>query len=247
MKEQVEIYGIRSIIEAIESSKDISKVYLLKPNSNQSSLFSSLLKLLERKSIKFSYVPKEKFRKFSDKNHQGAVAILSPVSLLSIEELLESSYQKDISQTYLLLDGITDTRNFGAIIRTSVAANISGIVIAQNNSAPINSEVVKASSGGVFKIPIARVSNLKDAIMHLNSLDIKIVGMSEKANKPIYEFDFTKSLAIILGSEDKGISKSIINLSNETLKIPISEKIDSLNVSVAFSAVAFEITRQRNY
>ena len=83
--------------------------------------------------------------------------------------------------------------------------------------------------------------------MHLNSLDIKIVGMSEKANKSIYEFDFTKSLAIILGSEDKGISKSIINLSNETLKIPISEKIDSLNVSVAFSAVAFEITRQRNY
>ena len=96
MKEQVEIYGIRSIIEAIESSKDISKVYLLKPNSNQSSLFSSLLKLLERKSIKFSYVPKEKFRKFSDKNHQGAVAILSPVSLLSIEELLESSYQKNL-------------------------------------------------------------------------------------------------------------------------------------------------------
>ena len=109
----MEIYGIRSIIEAIESSKEISKVYLLKSNSPQSSLLRSLIILLERKNIKSSFVPKEKFRKYNDKNHQGAVAILSPVSLLSIEDLISSTFDEKISKTYLLLDGVTDTRNFG--------------------------------------------------------------------------------------------------------------------------------------
>ena len=244
---QMEIYGTRSIIEAIESSKEISKVYLLKSNSQQSSLTRKLLKLLEEKNIKFSFVPKEKFKKFNNKNHQGAIAILSPISIYSIEELIKETFKEKDSQTYLLLDGITDTRNFGAIIRTAVAANTTGIIIAQNNSAPVNSDVVKTSSGSIFKIPIARVNNLKDAIIHLDSLGVKIISLSEKADKSIYEYNFDESIGIILGSESKGISKSILNLSSETLKIPISKKIDSLNVSVAFSALIFEIIRQRKF
>ena len=247
MENSIEIYGIRSIIEAIEASKEISKVYLLKTNSSQSSLLRTLIILLERKNIKSSFVPKEKFRKYSDKNHQGAVAILSPVSLLSIEDLISSTFNEKLPKTYLLLDGVTDTRNFGAIIRTAVAANVDGIIIPQNNSAPVNSDVVKTSSGGVFKIPIARVSNIKDAILHLSSLDIDIISLSEKGEETIYSSNFKKSVAIIMGSEEKGISKSILNLSNNILKVPISSKIDSLNVSVAFSAVVFEIIRQRNF
>ena len=246
MEKQVEIYGIRSIIEAIESSKEISKVYLLKSDSPQSSLLRSLILLLERKNIKSSFVPREKFKKYSDKNHQGAVAILSPVSLLTIEDLITSTFDEKTPKTYLLLDGITDTRNFGAIIRTSVAADIDGIIISQNNSAPINADVVKTSSGGVFKIPIARVSNLKDAILYLNSINVELISLSEKADKTIYEANFKKSVGLILGSEDKGISKSILSLSSEVIKIPISSKIDSLNVSVAFSAVIFELVRQRS-
>ncbi len=247
MENSIEIYGIRSIIEAIEASKEISKVYLLKTNSSQSSLLRTLIILLERKNIKSSFVPKEKFRKYSDKNHQGAVAILSPVSLLSIEDLISSTFNEKLPKTYLLLDGVTDTRNFGAIIRTAVAANVDGIIIPQNNSAPVNSDVVKTSSGGVFKIPIARVSNIKDAILHLGSLDIDIISLSENGKETIYSSNFKKSVAIIMGSEEKGISKSILNLSNNILKVPISSKIDSLNVSVAFSAVVFEIIRQRNF
>ncbi len=246
MEKQVEIYGIRSIIEAIESSKEISKVYLLKSDSPQSSLLRSLILLLERKNIKSSFVPREKFKKYSDKNHQGAVAILSPVSLLTIEDLITSTFDEKTPKTYLLLDGITDTRNFGAIIRTSVAADIDGIIISQSNSAPINADVVKTSSGGVFKIPIARVSNLKDAILYLNSINVELISLSEKADKTIYEANFKKSVGLILGSEDKGISKSILSLSSEIIKIPISSKIDSLNVSVAFSAVIFELVRQRS-
>ena len=247
MDKKIEIYGIRSIIEAIESSKDISRVYLLKSNSHKSSLFKSLVSLLENNNIKYSFVPKEKFKKFENKNHQGAVAILSPIKLLSIEELISVTFNKISSKTYVLLDGITDARNFGAIIRTAVASNVDGIIIPQNNSAPVNSDVIKTSSGGVFKIPIARVNNIKDAILHLNSIEINIISLSEKANKTIYDYNFKESIAIIMGSEEKGISKGVLSLSNETLKIPIDSKIDSLNVSSAFSAVAFEIIRQRNF
>ena len=247
MDKKIEIYGIRSIIEAIESSKDISRVYLLKSNSHKSSLFKSLVSLLENNNIKYSFVPKEKFKKFENKNHQGAVAILSPIKLLSIEELISVTFNKISSKTYVLLDGITDARNFGAIIRTAVASNVDGIIIPQNNSAPVNSDVIKTSSGGVFKIPIARVNNIKDAILHLNSIEINIISLSEKANKTIYDYNFKESTAIIMGSEDKGISKGVLSLSNEILKIPIDSKIDSLNVSSAFSAVAFEIIRQRNF
>ena len=247
MDKKIEIYGIRSIIEAIESSKDISRVYLLKSNSHKSSLFKSLVSLLENNNIKYSFVPKEKFKKFENKNHQGAVAILSPIKLLSIEELISVTFNKISSKTYVLLDGITDARNFGAIIRTAVASNVDGIIIPQNNSAPVNSDVIKTSSGGVFKIPIARVNNIKDAILHLNSIQMNIISLSEKANKTIYDHNFKESTAIIMGSEEKGISKGVLSLSNEILKIPIDSKIDSLNVSSAFSAVAFEIIRQRNF
>ncbi len=247
MDKKIEIYGIRSIIEAIESSKDISRVYLLKSNSHKSSLFRSLVSLLENNNIKYSFVPKEKFKKFENKNHQGAVAILSPIKLLSIEELISLTFNKISSKTYVLLDGITDARNFGAIIRTAVASNVDGIIIPQNNSAPVNSDVIKTSSGGVFKIPIARVNNIKDAILHLNSIEMSIISLSEKANKTIYDYNFKESTAIIMGSEEKGISKGVLSLSNEILKIPIDSKIDSLNVSSAFSAVAFEIIRQRNF
>ena len=243
----MEIYGIRSIMEAIESSKEISRVYLIKSNDQKSSLFKSLVNLLENNNVKYSFVPKEKFRKYNNKNHQGAVAVLSPVKLLSIEELLSVTFDKKSPKTYVLLDGITDVRNFGAIIRTAVASNIDGIIIPQNNSAPVNSDVVKTSSGGVFNIPIARVNNIKDAILHLNSLEINIVSLSEKGDRTIYDYNFQDSTAIIMGSEEKGITKSVLSLSNEILKIPISPKIDSLNVSSAFSAVIFEIMRQRNF
>ena len=247
MDKQIEIYGIRSIIEAIESSKDISRVYLLKSNSHKSNLFKTLVSLLENNHIKYSFVPKEKFKKFENKNHQGAFAVLSPIKLLSIEELISVTFENKSSKTYVLLDGITDARNFGAIIRTAVASNVDGIIISQNNSAPVNSDVVKTSSGGVFKIPIARVNNIKDAILHLNSLEINIISLSEKAEKTIYDYNFKDSIAIIMGSEEKGISKSVLSLSSDILKIPINSKIDSLNVSSAFSAVTFEILRQRNF
>lgn len=241
----MEIYGIRSIIEAIESSKEISKVYLLKSNSPQSSLLRSLIILLERKNIKSSFVPKEKFRKYNDKNHQGAVAILSPVSLLSIEDLISTTFDEKNPKTYLLLDGVTDTRNFGAIIRTAAITNADTIVVSTNNSAPINNDVIKTSAGGVFKIPISKVDNLKDAIYLLKSSNIDIIAITEKAKDLIYNYKLNKPLSIILGAEDKGISKGILKIIDNKAKIPMKKTGDSLNVSVACGIALYEIIRQR--
>ena len=165
--------------------------------------------------------------------------------MLNVEELIDTSLEKNENPTFILLDGITDVRNFGAIIRTAVASNVAGIIISQSNSAPINSDVVKTSAGTLFNIPISKVNNLKDAIMHLKASNIEIISLTEKAKKSIYERKIDKPVAIILGSEDKGISNSLLTLSDDKIHIPISNKIDSLNVSVAFSIMVFEIVKQK--
>ena len=157
---------------------------------------------------------------------------MSPISL-SIEELILKTYKENENQIYLLLDGITDTRNFGSIIRTSVAGDVAGIIISQNNSAPINSDVIKTSAGAAFKIPIARVNNLKDAVLHINSLGKSLFSIGE-INKTIYDINYNQSVGLIMGSEDKGVSKGVIKLSDDILRIPISSSIDSLNVSADY-------------
>ena len=243
MEKKLEIYGARSIIEAIKADQNIDKVLLLK--SSKSSLAKSLIDLIINKNISHSFVPIQRFERLKNKNHQGALAFLSPIELINIEQLIDSSLKKNINPTFILLDGITDVRNFGAIIRTAVAANVAGIIISQSNSAPINSDVVKTSAGTLFNMPICKVNNLKDAIMHLKASDIEIISLTEKAKKSIYERKIDKPVAIILGSEEKGISNSLLNISDDKISIPISNKIDSLNVSVAFSVMVFEIVKQK--
>jgi len=145
----------------------------------------------------------------------------------------------------LILDQVNDVRNFGAIIRTAEISGVDGIIIQNSSSAPINSDTIKTSAGAIFNIPICKVNHIKDAIYHLKSIDISIVSASEKANKNIYDVDFTKPVAVIMGSEQRGINKSIINLSDEVVKLPMYGKIQSLNVSVACGVFLYEVVRQR--
>ena len=145
----------------------------------------------------------------------------------------------------LILDQVNDVRNFGAIIRTAEISGVDGIIIQNSSSAPINSDTIKTSAGAIFNIPICKVNHIKDAIYHLKSIDIFIVSASEKANKNIYDVDFTKPVAVIMGSEQRGINKSIINLSDEAVKLPMYGKIQSLNVSVACGVFLYEVVRQR--
>jgi len=243
MEKKLEIYGARSIIEAIKANQDIDKVLLLK--SSRSSLTKSLIDLIIKNNISHSFVPIQRFDRLKNKNHQGALAFLSPIKLITIEELIDNSLEKNGNPTFILLDGITDVRNFGAIIRTAVATNVAGIIISQSNSAPINSDVVKTSAGTLFNMPICKVNNLKDAIMHLKASNIEIISLTENAEKSIYERALDKPIAIILGSENKGISNGLLSISDDKIHIPISNKIDSLNVSVAFSVMIFEIIKQK--
>ena len=242
MKNQHQIYGMHPIMEAIKSGKTIDKIFVQKGLKGQLSF--ELISLLQENGINYKTVPIEKLNKLTRENHQGVVAFISPVKLVSLEELLEKNTETT-QQTYILLDGVTDPRNFGAIIRTAAAVNANGIIIPENNSAPINEDAVKTSAGGIFKVPIARVKHLKDAIFLLQSYDINIVSATEKTNDSIYDVNLKENFALVMGSEGRGIQNSILNLSTYKVKLPMSEHISSLNVSVACAVFLYEAVRQR--
>ena len=242
MDKTAEIYGIRSVIEAINSSKDIDKVFI--QTGLKSTLIGKLESLIRKNKINFSYVPTQKLDRLSKKNHQGVIARISPIKFLTMDQFGEKLAA--IKNPFvLILDQVNDVRNFGAIIRTAEISGVDGIIIQNSSSAPINSDTIKTSAGAIFNIPICKVNHIKDAIYHLKSIDISIVSASEKANKNIYDVDFIKPVAVIMGSEQRGINKSIINLSDEVVKLPMYGKIQSLNVSVACGVFLYEVVRQR--
>ena len=242
MDKTAEIYGIRSVIEAINSSKDIDKVFI--QTGLKGDLIGKLESLIRKNKINFSYVPTQKLDRLSKKNHQGVIARISPIKFLTMDQFGENLAA--IKNPFILiLDQVNDVRNFGAIIRTAEISGVDGIIIQNSSSAPINSDTIKTSAGAIFNIPICKVNHIKDAIYHLKSIDISIVSASEKANKNIYDVDFTKPVAVIMGSEQRGINKSIINLSDEVVKLPMYGKIQSLNVSVACGVFLYEVVRQR--
>ena len=242
MDKTAEIYGIRSVIEAINSSKDIDKVFI--QTGLKGTLIGKLESLIRKNKINFSYVPTQKLDRLSKKNHQGVIARISPIKFLTMDQFGEKLAA--IKNPFvLILDQVNDVRNFGAIIRTAEISGVDGIIIQNSSSAPINSDTIKTSAGAIFNIPICKVNHIKDAIYHLKSIDISIVAASEKANKNVYDVDFTKPVAVIMGSEQRGINKSIINLSDDVVKLPMYGKIQSLNVSVACGVFLYEVVRQR--
>ena len=242
MEKTAEIYGIRSVIEAINSSKDIDKVFI--QTGLKGTLIGKLESLIRKNKINFSYVPTQKLDRLSKKNHQGVVARISPIKFLTMDQFGEKLAA--IKNPFvLILDQVNDVRNFGAIIRTAEISGVDGIIIQNSSSAPINSDTIKTSAGAIFNIPICKVNHIKDAIYHLQSLDISIVSATEKSDKNIYDVDLKGPVAIIMGSEQKGISKSVLNLSDESVKLPVYGKIESLNVSVACGIFLYEVVRQR--
>jgi len=240
-----QIYGLRSVIEAIDSQETLSKVYLQRGLTGASSY--ELIKKLKKKSIEISYVPVEKLNRLTPKNHQGVVATISPINFLSISDLSELIESKPKSISLLILDQLSDVRNFGAIVRTAECTAIDCIIIQSSGSAPVNGDTIKTSSGAVFNVPICKVSHIKDAIFLLKQHDIKIFGASEKAEKNIFETKFGKSQAIVMGSEGKGLSGSVIKLCDQLIRIPLHGKIESLNVSVACGTILYEMIRQKKY
>lgn len=242
MEKNTEIYGIRAVIEAINSSKDIDKVFI--QTGLKGKLIGQLESLIRKNKINFSYVPTQKLDRLSKKNHQGVIARIAPIKFYTID-IFSEVLEKSNNPFVLILDQINDVRNFGAIIRTAEISGVDGIIIQNSSSAPVNSDTIKTSAGAIFNIPICKVNHIKDAIYHLQSMNISIISASEKSEKNIYDVDLKVPLAIIMGSEQKGINKSVINLSNESVKLPMYGKIESLNVSVACGIFLYEVVRQR--
>jgi len=244
MTENTTIFGLRAIIEAIDSGSTLNKVYLQK--GLRGSLFFELETRIKKERITTSFVPVEKLDRLSkNKNHQGAVAQISPIAFADLEKLIDDSLEGTTSPLFLLLDQVSDVRNFGAIIRTAECTGVNGIIIQQSGSAPINAETIKTSAGAAFKLPICRVNHIKDAIYTLQASDIKIVAATEKTEDLIYAIDLKQPIAIVMGSEHRGINPSVLKIVDYTAKLPLLGTIDSLNVSVACGAFLYETTRQR--
>ncbi|MEG0795522.1 MAG: 23S rRNA (guanosine(2251)-2'-O)-methyltransferase RlmB [Odoribacter sp.] len=239
------IFGIRAVIEAIQQEKEIDKVML--KQGIRGELFQELFNMIREQNIPFQYVPDEVFRPFADRNHQGVLAEVSPVPYQNLDEVLDAVVAQGKVPFILILDRITDVRNFGAIVRSAECAGVNAVVIPNKNSAKISSDALKTSAGALYHVPICREINLKKIVRELKfQRGIRVYATSEKAEKYYTSVDMTLPLAIIMGSEDKGIDEELLNLATDCMKIPQKGEIESLNVSAAAAVMMFEVVRQRN-
>lgn len=236
------IFGIRPVLEAIKSGKIIDKVLI------QNGLLNPSIKIIKNKfisqNIKFNYVPIQKLNKITKSNHQGIIIFLSSSKLFSIKTILPTLLEKKIQPFFLVLDRIIDVRNFGALIRTAECVGINAIIIGSISNAPINHHVMKSSAGALNWIPICKEINLIDAVDYIKQMGVYIVAATDKSDKLIFNVQFKKPIAIVLGNEKNGISNNLLKRVNSRVKIPLYGKIQSLNVSVACGVILYEIIRQ---
>ncbi|MFV0365493.1 MAG: 23S rRNA (guanosine(2251)-2'-O)-methyltransferase RlmB [Mangrovibacterium sp.] len=236
------IFGIRAIIEAINSGKQIEKILLKR---GQNDLYKELFSAIKQNQIPCQHVPIEKLNRITMKNHQGAIAFVSPITFDNIETLLPTLYEEAKNPFILVLDQVTDVRNFGAIVRTAECAGVHAILIPEKGSASINGDAVKTSAGALHLVPVCRTKDLKASVRFLRESGLKVVAASEKATDNYTEVDYAGPVAIVMGSEEFGISDDIIKTADHLVQIPILGQIQSLNVSVAAGLLAYEVVRQR--
>lgn len=237
------IFGIRPVLEAIKANKEIDRVFV--KNDFGGPLANELLHEIRTHNVSMQYVPMEKLDKLCSKNHQGVVAVISPISYHDLEEVVVNGFENGKVPLLIILDGITDVRNFGAIARTCECAGVDAIVIPVSNSVRITDDAIKTSAGALYNIPVCRVNNIIDAILLLKQFGVEIIAISEKSERLFYETDLKGPVALILGSEESGISQSVIKRSDKKSKIPMFGKTGSLNVSVSTAIAVYEAVRQR--
>lgn len=243
MVENYQIFGIRAVMEAISSGKMIDKVFIQKGLRGR--LIEELELLLKGSRIVKQYVPSEKLNRLTSGNHQGVVAQLSPVAYADFEEMVLSALEKEASPLFLILDHLSDVRNFGAIIRSAECAGVVGIVIPRKGSVSITSDAIKTSAGAAFRVPICRVENLKDVVLYLQGSGIRVIAATEKTSQLVYDIDMSVPIAIVMGAEDVGVHPSLLKMVDDRAKLPMQGTIGSLNVSVACALFLYEALRQR--
>lgn len=241
MKKENLIHGVHPVLEALDSKQTIQKILLQKGKHTWA--IEEIKTKADKNNIKLQFIPYEGFKKYKDINHQGVIAFLSPVDFISIEQLIDQNQNKEFI-SYLLLDGVTDVRNLGAIVRNAESMQFDALILPENNSATINETAVKTSAGAIYNLPICKVKHLSDALMFLQGEKIKCIAITEKSDQNIYEYVFPKKLAFVLGDEGKGISKRILQDCDQQVSIPLTGKTSSLNVSVASGIALYERGRQ---
>lgn len=237
------IFGIRPVLEAIEAGKSIDKL-LIKRDIN-GELVKEVFTQAKLYNIPVQRVPNEKLNRITMKNHQGVIAIVCPVTYYNLDNLITSLYEEGKTPLGVLLDGVTDARNFGAIARSAECAGADFIVIPERGSASVTSDSVRASAGALFHIPVCREKELPEALKKLQENGYKIVGASEKSHVDYTHLDYTVPVAIVMGAEDTGLSSEVLRKCDELAAIPIKGKVGSLNVSVACGVMLYEAVRQR--
>ncbi len=242
-KKENTIFGIYPVKEAIKSDVTFDKVYVQKDSANDK--IDAIVASLEKQGASINFVPVEKLNRLTPGNHQGIVAITSPISFYTLEEIVEKTLENKKKPLFVILDQISDVRNFGAIIRTAECTGVDAVIVQKKGGAPVSGDSVKTSAGAIFNIPICKVDHIKDAIFYLQGSGVTTIAASEKTDTSIYETDLNKPLAIIMGSEGKGVSRSVLQLVDETAALPLLGEINSLNVSVACGAFLYETVRQR--
>jgi len=237
------IFGIRAVIEAIQAGKDIDKIMLRRDMTGE--LAKELYTLLEGMNVPIQKVPIEKLNRITMKNHQGVIAFISPVTYQRIEDIIPGIYEEGRTPFIVVLDNITDVRNFGAIARTCECAGVDAIVVPMKGGAALNADAVKTSAGALMKIPVCREENIANTLKFLVASGIKLIAATEKAEQIYTEVSYKDPIAIVMGSEDEGIDPSHLRICQELVRIPILGSIESLNVSVAAGILMYEVVRNR--
>ncbi len=238
------IFGIHAVREALEAGKEVDKVLIRR--GGDSELMKELLVEVRKRDIPMQQVPIEKLNRVTRKNHQGVIAWLSQISYANLETILPGVYEKGEEPLILLLDGVSDVRNFGAIARSAECAGVHAIVVPASGSAAINADAIKTSAGALHRVPVCRVNDMVATIHFLRDSGLKLIAATEKADESLHNTDLSGPAAIIMGSEERGISNVLLKDADTWASIPMKGEISSLNVSVATGIILFEILRQRS-
>ncbi|MDD2436211.1 MAG: 23S rRNA (guanosine(2251)-2'-O)-methyltransferase RlmB [Massilibacteroides sp.] len=243
MKENELIFGTRAVIEAVQAGKEIDKILVRREAKND--LTKELFDTLKERDIPVQRVPVERLDRITRKNHQGVIALMSSVTYHKLEDLIPFIFEQGKSPFIVLLDGVTDVRNFGAIARTCECAGVDGIVIPAHGSVTVNADAVKTSAGALHTLPVCKERTIHDAIRFLQASGVKVFAATEKATELYTSVSYEGPVALVVGAEDTGVSSENLRIADHMVKIPQFGTIGSLNVSVASSVLIYEVVRQR--
>jgi 23S rRNA (guanosine2251-2'-O)-methyltransferase len=239
------VFGVHAVIEALKAERSINKILIQK--GIQKETFNELRDALKGQQFQLQFVPNQKLDSLTSGNHQGVIAFITPIEYQEIESLVDKMLEEGKKPTILVLDRITDVRNFGAIARTAECEGVDALLIPSKGSALVSSDAMKASAGALNRIPICKTNDLKNSLFYLQQSGLRLIACTEKSDTPLYKVNLRGSVAIIMGSEENGITQDLINMSDMKAKIPMRGLISSLNVGVAAGMVLYEKLRQELY